>query len=518
MSGDDSGVMELLPFSKMHGIGNDFVVVDCRARALPLDTAAIARLGDRHLGVGFDQLLTIEPARDASCAFRYGIYNRDGSEARQCGNGVRCVAAWLRRDGALGDGLTRLESPSGPVAVEVLADGRVRVDMGVPQFAPAAIPLRERDGAALYRRRLGADDVDFGAVSMGNPHAVIEVADSAAAPVAGWGPQLETHADFPDRANVGFAEVMSSREMRLRVCARGSRHDRDRPASALARQRRVCGRRRSRAPRPRRRRGRRPPAGRHAADCLGRLRTDRLDDGSGRFRLRRELSRMSDMSLKDGITAMEVASYLRRHPEFLNEFPDLAMALRLPRDQGAAASLASYQLDVLRDKNRELTRRLRELIEIAHENEQLMIRVHTLTLSLMRATSLADSLSRVVAGLTEDFHTDLVRIVLFGRSDALPVADWLILEPGGKSALPAFAEFLQRNEPLCGRLQPDKLAALFGPRAGEVHSAVLMPVNGLGMLAIGSHDMDRFHPGMGTVFLKLIAEAITASVTRYPMC
>ena len=158
------------------------------------------------------------------------------------------------------------------------------------------------------------------------------------------------------------------------------------------------------------------------------------------------------------------------------------------------------------------------LEELGAPTEWQWGRVHTLTLSLMRATSLADSLSRVVAGLTEDFHTDLVRIVLFGRSDALPVADWLILEPGGKSALPAFAEFLQRNEPLCGRLQPDKLAALFGPRAGEVHSAVLMPVNGLGMLAIGSHDMDRFHPGMGTVFLKLIAEAITASVTRYPMC
>lgn len=226
---------------------------------------------------------------------------------------------------------------------------------------------------------------------------------------------------------------------------------------------------------------------------------------------------MSDMSLKDGLTAMEVASYLRRHPEFLNEFPDLAMALRLPRDQGAAASLASYQLDVLRDKNRELTRRLRELVEIAHENEQLMIRVHTLTLSLMRASSLGDSLSRVVAGLTEDFHTDLVRIVLLGRREGqLPTAEWLILEPGGKAALPAFGEFLQRNEPLCGRLQADKLAFLFGPRAGEVLSTVLMPVNGLGMLAIGSHDMDRFHPGMGTIFLKLIAEAITASVARYP--
>lgn len=214
-------MMDFLLFSKMHGIGNDFVVIDCRARALPLDQAAISRLGDRHMGVGFDQLLTIEPARDPGCAFRYGIYNRDGSEAGQCGNGVRCVAAWLRRAGALAEGLTRLESPSGPVAVEMLRDGRVRVDMGVPQFAPPAIPLIGSTAATTYRRRFGAEDVEFGAVSMGNPHAVIEVADSAAAPVARWGPWLETHPDFPDRANVGFAQVISPRAIRLRVWERG---------------------------------------------------------------------------------------------------------------------------------------------------------------------------------------------------------------------------------------------------------------------------------------------------------
>ena len=211
----------LLPFSKMHGIGNDFVVIDCRARALPLTAAEIARLGDRHFGVGFDQLLTIEPSHDPDCAWRYGIYNRDGSEAGQCGNGVRCVAAWLRRAGALGEGLTRLQSPSGAVAVEMLADGRVRVDMGVPQFAPAAIPLREAQTAITYTRILGTADVEFGAVSMGNPHAVIEVADVAAAPVADWGPALETHADFPDRANIGFAQVLSPQAVRLRVWERG---------------------------------------------------------------------------------------------------------------------------------------------------------------------------------------------------------------------------------------------------------------------------------------------------------
>ena len=198
-----------------------------------------------------------------------------------------------------------------------------------------------------------------------------------------------------------------------------------------------------------------------------------------------------------------------------NEFPDLALALVLPREQGQAASLASYQLDVLRDKNRELNRRLHELIEIAHENQLLMVRVHTLTLALMRAGSLPETLNAVVAALTEDFNTDLVRIVLFRADGDLPIAEWLLLEPEGARALPAFAEFLKRAEPLCGRLQQDKLDALFGSRVGEVASAVLLPVDGVGMLAVGSQDANRFHPGMGTVFLKLIAEAVAAAVARF---
>jgi uncharacterized protein YigA (DUF484 family) len=224
---------------------------------------------------------------------------------------------------------------------------------------------------------------------------------------------------------------------------------------------------------------------------------------------------MAELSVKDGLTAMEVASYLRRHPEFLGEFPDLALALVLPREQGSAASLASYQLDVLRDKNRELNRRLHELIEIAHENQLLMVRVHTLTLALMRATSLPETLNAVVAALTEDFNTDLVRIVLFRADGELPVAEWLLIEPEGPSALPAFAEFLKRAEPLCGRLQQDKLDALFGTRVDDVASAVLLPIAGVGMLAVASQDPNRFHPGMGTVFLKLIAEAVATAVARF---
>jgi uncharacterized protein YigA (DUF484 family) len=226
---------------------------------------------------------------------------------------------------------------------------------------------------------------------------------------------------------------------------------------------------------------------------------------------------MSELSVKDSLTAMEVASYLRRHPQFLGEFPDIAMALVLPREQGPAASLASYQLDVLREKNRELSRRLHDLIEIAHENESLMVRVHTLTLAQMRATTLADTVRAVVAALTEDFHPDLVRLVLFRADPDLPAAEWLIAEPNGASAFPAFTEFFKRAEPLCGRLQQDKLDTLFGKHADEARSAVLLPISDIGMLAVGSHDENRFHPGMGTVFLKLIGEAVSTALARFPI-
>ncbi len=210
-----------LAFSKMHGIGNDFVVVDCRRLPMSLDTSSIRRLGDRHLGVGFDQLLSIEPSPDEECAFQYGIWNSDGSRSGQCGNGVRCVAAWLARDGSLGDGLVSLMSPSGPVRVEVLADARVRVDMGEPRFSPSALPMdmpHERD---RYDLDVGGRAVQVGAVSIGNPHAVVEVDDVDAAEVAVVGPAVERAEAFPRGCNVGFAQVLSRTQIALRVWERG---------------------------------------------------------------------------------------------------------------------------------------------------------------------------------------------------------------------------------------------------------------------------------------------------------
>ena len=210
-----------LRFTKMHGIGNDFAVVDCRDRPLALSPAQIAQIGDRHTGIGFDQLLTIEPSRNPDCAFAYGIWNSDGTGAGQCGNGVRCVAAWLQRAGALGVGATRLQSPSGPVAVELFDDGDVRVDMGVPRFAPVDIPLN-LPAADPYRLRVGDALVEFGAVSMGNPHAVIEVDDTAVAPLQSRGAALSTNVHFPQRCNVGFAQIVDRAQLRLCVWERGA--------------------------------------------------------------------------------------------------------------------------------------------------------------------------------------------------------------------------------------------------------------------------------------------------------
>ncbi|MBN8728755.1 MAG: diaminopimelate epimerase [Xanthomonadales bacterium] len=223
-----------LAFSKMHGLGNDFVIVDCRARAWPLDAVGMRAMGDRRRGVGFDQLLTIEVASDPSCAFAYRIWNRDGTPAGQCGNGLRCVARWLQREGSLASGTARLQGPAGPVEVTLLESGEVRADMGEPRFQPADVPLRAAGVADAYPVALAATEPEaparetqpmrlaVGAVSMGNPHAVLEVEDVATAPVTVLGPRLERSPDFPEGCNVGFAAVASRGRIGLRVWERGA--------------------------------------------------------------------------------------------------------------------------------------------------------------------------------------------------------------------------------------------------------------------------------------------------------
>lgn len=224
---------------------------------------------------------------------------------------------------------------------------------------------------------------------------------------------------------------------------------------------------------------------------------------------------MGETRLDAPLEAADVAGYLRQHPQFLKQYPELAHALELPRAEGEVASLASYQVDSLRRKNAELERRLAQLIRVAGDNEKLMQRVQTFVLGLLRAADEAGVMRAVVAGLTEDFHTDLVRLLLFRRPSVGAVhADWLVHLPAGPSALPELADFLAGDTPLVGRLAPEKLAEVFGDEAERVHSVALVKLGAQGLLAIGSNDPDRFHPGMGGVFLKLIGDAVTTALER----
>ena len=211
-----------LHFSKMHGAGNDFVVIDLRG-GRPAPSAALATaLGNRHTGVGFDQLLTVEDANRPDCVARYRIWNADGTVAQQCGNGARCVAAWLRRDGAASTRAFRLDSPAGVIDVESRDDGTYRLAMGQPEFRPERIPFTAPAESAVYQLALEGGRVRFGAVSMGNPHAVVDVPSAADAPVHALGVALQARPEFPEGVNVGFAQVLAPDRIRLRVYERGA--------------------------------------------------------------------------------------------------------------------------------------------------------------------------------------------------------------------------------------------------------------------------------------------------------
>ena len=219
--------------------------------------------------------------------------------------------------------------------------------------------------------------------------------------------------------------------------------------------------------------------------------------------------------LPEKISAHEVAAWLRRHPGFLRQFPDLAMTLVVPRDDGPAASLASYQLEVLRDKNRELSRRLAELSANAQVNERLAVRTHQLTLALLKQATPADTLRAMAASLAEDFSGDLVRIVVFAPVEGLDDADWLQVIAQDAIALAPFRDCLREGEPICGRLQADKNIVLYGGLVEEVQSSALLPLPGTGLVAVGSRDANRFYPGMGTLFLRMMGESLAVALERF---
>jgi diaminopimelate epimerase len=211
-----------LTFTKMQGAGNDFVVLDGVRQAIDLTPDQYRALADRHFGVGCDQILLVEPSRRADCDFRYRIFNADGGEVQQCGNGARCFVRFVHEQGLTPKREIRVETAAGVIVPRLEEDGRVTVDMGPPRFEPAEIPFQAPERALTYVVEVDGEPIELSAVSMGNPHAVRVVCNLDAAPVATLGAKLESHPRFPERVNVGFMQVLHRREVRLRVYERGA--------------------------------------------------------------------------------------------------------------------------------------------------------------------------------------------------------------------------------------------------------------------------------------------------------
>ena len=208
-------------FTKMHGLGNDFVVLDGINQRVDLSTAQIRHIADRHLGVGCDQLLLVEAYDGADAEFRYRIFNADGSEVEQCGNGARCFARFVYDQGLTRNTTIPVVTASGRIVLQIQPDGQVTVDMGVPVLEPAQIPFISAQRQTLYTLEANTTSVALAAVSMGNPHAVLQVPDVESAPVPTLGAALESHQAFPKRVNVGFMQVVGRDHIRLRVFERG---------------------------------------------------------------------------------------------------------------------------------------------------------------------------------------------------------------------------------------------------------------------------------------------------------
>ncbi|TFH85345.1 diaminopimelate epimerase [Billgrantia azerbaijanica] len=212
----------LLHFTKMHGLGNDFMVVDLITQRARLRDEQIRRLADRRFGIGFDQLLVVEPPRDPDMDFRYRIFNADGSEVENCGNGARCFARFVRDQRLTHKREIHVETAGGPLTLHVDTDNQVTVDMGTPRFAPEALPFEADADRLLHALEVDGERLEVGVVSLGNPHAVLRVDAVDRAPVERLGPAIEGHPRFPQRVNAGFMQVVSPHEIRLRVFERGS--------------------------------------------------------------------------------------------------------------------------------------------------------------------------------------------------------------------------------------------------------------------------------------------------------
>ena len=214
-------MMTTILFSKMHGLGNDFMVINGIKQPLQLSTQQIQQWASRHTGIGFDQLLLLEPSTRHDCDFFYRIYNADGSEVAQCGNGARCISLFIHLKQLSGQKKLCLQTKNGTLQAQLMDDQQVRVNMGVPKFSPNDIPFSATTLAETYPLIVNNQTFIISALSLGNPHAVLFVDDVAQAPIATLGAAIEKHVDFPQNVNVGFVQIIDRQHIKLRVFERG---------------------------------------------------------------------------------------------------------------------------------------------------------------------------------------------------------------------------------------------------------------------------------------------------------
>ena len=498
-------------FAKMHGLGNDFMVMEMAEDGSAPSPATLRAWADRHTGVGFDQLLLIGPSDVADAAYR--VFNADGQEVEQCANGARCVARFVA-EREHRNRLT-LASRGGLVTARVNSDGQVTLGLGEPDFHPAALPFTA-DPADRYQLNVAGREIVFGAVSMGNPHAVILVDSVDTAPVGILGPALEHHECFPRGVNVGFVRNCQP----ATHSAAGARAGRGRNPGlrnrcrrrgggwqALGFARRGCGG---------------CASGRRTADTMARPGRGGWSDRPYQLGLQgtsRVMSQKGQAVLAERFSEADVADYLSSHPEFFDSHPQLLEALRLPHRAGlGAVSLVERQVTVLRSRNTELERKLKDLIGVARANDQLVGKIHRLAVRLMAADSLRQRLDTIEAVLREEFAADQAVLVLFGEpasAESLHHGRFLRVVAAGDGALGPFATFLKSGRARCGQIRDSQRDFVFGPDAAQIASAALVPLGAgaeQGFLVIGSRDLDHFHPGKSIDFLERIGELVTVAL------
>ncbi len=493
---------QMITFTKMHGLGNDFMVLDAINQSIDLTPEKIHQWADRHYGIGFDQLLLVEPPVTGNADFKYRIFNADGGEVFQCGNGARCLARFVREKNLSEKSEIRVDTGSGQLLLYFEENDLITVNMGIPRHAPQEIPLTAEQEAKFYSVMVNNSERAFGAVSIGNPHAVIQVIDIKSALVIELGRELESHPMFPERANIGFMQILDRSHIKLRVYERGA-------GETLA-----CG------------------SGACAAVVVG-IEQNLLDDkvsvelpggvltikwlgrghpvymtGAAITVFDGQLQTETDLTAKT-LTDTQIEHYLRQHPEFFNHHLGLLEQLSIPHPSGNAVSLISKQLELIRGRHHEVETQLTGLIEIAQENDASIGKIHKLTLALLDAGSLLELIRNLNSVLLEQFLMDFVALRIVAENPGKGEAD--IFVPKDSDVLKPFSSHMSSNLPFCGTLALDQAKTMFGNNALAVKSAAIIPMGFAqleGLLVIGSREENRFHPNMGAWFLTQIGELL----------